>query len=185
MGKGFTHESVVNESQEWYTPVEIFDALGIEFDLDPCSPGPKIVSWLPAKKHLTIEDNGLLAKWEGNVWLNPPYGKETPVWLNRLALHGKGIALVFARTDTKWFHDIAKKADALCFVKGRIKFVPADDALEYIWDNYEPTKGSPGSASVLIAFGKDNVQALVKSGLGLTITRDAGGEPATKNPILM
>ena len=39
MTSGFTHESTYNESKEWYTPRRIFDALGLEFDLDPCSPG--------------------------------------------------------------------------------------------------------------------------------------------------
>jgi len=36
---GFTHESARNESVDWYTPPELFDALGLTFDLDPCSPG--------------------------------------------------------------------------------------------------------------------------------------------------
>lgn len=39
--KGFTHESAYNESKEWYTPPEIFNALGIKFDVDPASPGKK------------------------------------------------------------------------------------------------------------------------------------------------
>lgn len=33
------HESCVGASDDRYTPPHIFSALGIEFDLDPCSPG--------------------------------------------------------------------------------------------------------------------------------------------------
>lgn len=35
---GFAHESTKNITQEWYTPPFVFEKLGLEFDLDPCSP---------------------------------------------------------------------------------------------------------------------------------------------------
>jgi hypothetical protein len=34
------HEPRIGKSSEWYAPREIFDALGLVFDLDPCWPGP-------------------------------------------------------------------------------------------------------------------------------------------------
>ncbi len=33
------HEPSIGASDEWFTPQNYFDALGIEFALDPCSPG--------------------------------------------------------------------------------------------------------------------------------------------------
>jgi hypothetical protein len=54
---------------EWYTPGKVFDAMGVEFDLDPASPGAEIVPWIPAKRHLTKAENGLVTPWEGFVWL--------------------------------------------------------------------------------------------------------------------
>ena len=36
---GFVHEAAVGNSVEWYTPKSVFDALGVGFDLDVCSPG--------------------------------------------------------------------------------------------------------------------------------------------------
>jgi hypothetical protein len=57
------------------------------------------------------------------VWCNPPYGRETFKWLNKLARHGSGIALVFARTETVGFHtEIWEKANSVFFFKGRLKF---------------------------------------------------------------
>jgi hypothetical protein len=55
---GFAHESTHNISVEWYTPPEIFTALGLAFDLDPCSPGPG-KSFVPARRHYTVADDGL------------------------------------------------------------------------------------------------------------------------------
>ena len=150
--KGFTHDDVNNKSVDWYTPKWIFDDLRIEFDLDPCQPEDKI-PWIPAKKHYSIKDNGLISPWFGNVWLNPPYGRETSDWLKRMHEHRNGIALVFARTDCKWYHNYVVKADGLLFLKGRIKFV----------DGLGVTKGSgAGSGSMLISWGNENTKALEK-----------------------
>lgn len=165
--KGFTHESTYNESKEWYTPRELFRALNVQFDLDPCSPGQDIVPWIPAQIHLTIRDDGLTANWFGNVFMNPPYGSDTPKWMRRLVKHGNGIALVFARPDTQWFHAYVPKADAVCFIKGRLHFVPAEKAAFYADGQYKPKAGC-GAASMLVAYGSHNAASLFESQLGLT-----------------
>jgi len=167
--KGFTHESTYNESKEWYTPRYIFQKLGVDFDLDPCSPGQELVPWIPASIHYTIEDDGLTADWFGTVWVNPPYGSDTPKWMSRLRHHGNGIALVFARCDTQWFHEYAPYAHAICFIKGRVQFVPSKETLFYADGMYKP-KGGCGAGSMLIAYGAANAKALYESGLGLTLS---------------
>ena len=40
-----------------------------------------------------------------------------------LAEHGNGVALVFARTDTKWAQKHMKLANQVFFIAGRIKFL--------------------------------------------------------------
>ena len=166
--RGFIHESTYNESKEWYTPLYIFDALGLTFDLDPCSPGAAVVPWVPARRHLTLADNGLTAHWEGSVWVNPPYGSDTPKWMEHLAAVGNGIALVFSRTDTQWFHKYVPKADAICFIRGRVQFVPADKAGDYSLGTHKPAGGC-GAGSMLVAYGSTMAGALLRSGLGLTL----------------
>jgi len=148
--KGFTHDSANNATVDWYTPKWIFDDLGIDFDLDPCHPKERI-PWIPVKWHYSLEDDGLTAGWEGNVWLNPPYGKETTAWLERMHDYRHGIALVFARTDCKWYHNYVVKADGILFLKGRVKFV----------DGLGKTGGSgAGCGSMLISWGKENTRKL-------------------------
>lgn len=158
--KGFTHESAHNETHEWYTPPAIFELLRFpDFDLDPCSPGAG-KSWVPAKNHFTKKDDGLKQPWTGRVWLNPPYGQQTPDWLAKLKKHGNGIALVFARTDTDWFHTIAKKADAIAFLIGRVKFRRFDGTTG---------KNGAGCGSMLLAYGDECADLLVNAGIGYTI----------------
>jgi len=110
---------------EWLTPKYITDALGV-FDLDPCSPAERR-PWDTAKVHLGLPTDGLKEDWDGRVWCNPPYGRETFKWLSKLAEHGSGTALVFARTETKGFHsEVWEKAHSVFFFKGRLKFCKID-----------------------------------------------------------
>ncbi len=155
-GTGFGHEAP-NEGAtvEWYTPGWIFDKMGISFDLDPCTP-PGGLSWIPAAKTYSLPTNGLTAPWDGKVWCNPPYGRATKDWMERMNRHRNGVALVFARTDTEWFHRSAANADALLFLEGRVKFVD---------DSGKPPKKDgkeqgPGAGSMLVAWGDECVAGL-------------------------
>lgn len=143
-------------SDEWYTPPNVFIRLGVTFDLDPCAPEWPRAHWIPAKRRISLPDDGLNAAWDGAVWLNPPYS-QTHLWVRRLAVHGNGIALVFARTDTQWWHDLLPAADAVCFVKGRLNFLTRDGA----------DQGNAGSPSALVAFGYSMVAALERARLGM------------------
>ena len=146
----WTHDSANNKTVDWYTPPWIFERLSLGFDLDPCSPEGG-VSWIPASSHYSLKDDGLAQPWAGRVWLNPPYGKHTAAWLAKMNKHRHGVALVFARTDTAWYHESVAKADAILFLRGRIKFI----------DAFGKTGGAgAGSGSMLIAWGGDCVKAL-------------------------
>lgn len=139
-------------TNEWLTPPELLKSLG-EFDLDPCAPVNR--PWDTALKHYTINDDGLLCAWHGRVWMNPPYGPHTGEWLAKLSQHGNGIALIFARTETKpFFKYVWDKADALLFMRGRISFY---------WVDGTCPGNNCGAPSVLIAYGKNNVDALRSS----------------------
>jgi hypothetical protein len=134
---------------EWLTPRWLIEALG-EFDCDPCSPVDR--PWDTAKVHYNIFDDGLSKPWPGRVWLNPPYGPETGRWLGRLARHGNGIALVFARTETEmFFSTVWEKADAVYFLRGRLTFHHVDGS---------KGKANSGGPSVLVAYGAANANVL-------------------------
>lgn len=149
-----THESHAADTDVWLTPPYIKAPLG-EFDLDPCAAIDQ--PWPTAKTHYTKADNGLLRPWFGRVWLNPPYGAEAYKWIKRLAEHGNGIALIFARTETKaFFDDVWERADGLLFLRGRVKFCYPDG-------RQCPTNA--GAPSVLVAYGWQNTADLRASGL--------------------
>lgn len=145
---------------EWYTPPAIFDALRLSFDLDPCAPPLPAADWIPAARRYTARDDGLTQPWAGRVWLNPPYGRDAAAWMDRLAAHGDGIALVFARTDTAWWHRVAPRADLICFIAGRIAFIDPT--------GYQDRRRNAGAPSALLAFGAACADAVQSSKLGLS-----------------
>lgn len=141
MTKGFAGSESPKEkrSDSWYTPLNIISQLG-PFDLDPC--GSREHKTATTIYDLQYGDNGLLLPWFGRVWLNPPYS-EACVWLDKLAEHGNGVALVFARTDTKWAQKHMKLADQVIFKAGRISFIRSDGS-----------KGtSAGHGSMVLIYG--------------------------------
>lgn len=149
----------VKGHDEWLTPPDLLRALG-EFDLDPCA--PTVRPWPTAKRHIAPPDNGLLAAWEGRVWLNPPFSRNAE-WIGRLAQHGNGIALVPARTDCRWFHDLAwPSASAALFLRGRLRFYRVDGS---------PSQNTIAAPCVLFAFGDANADALRESGLRGVLVR--------------
>jgi hypothetical protein len=147
------NETTVAKTEVWLTPPSMVEALG-HFDLDPCS--AENMPWRITDRYYTEKDDGLAQQWEGRVFMNPPYGPKLDPFLHKLAQHGDGIALVFARTETRaFFRNVWGIADAIMFLKGRVKFYRPDG-----------TQGqSSGSPSCLIAYGQNNVDALYESGL--------------------
>lgn len=120
------HEQSVGKTDEWYTPPHVFDALGVRFDVDVASPGRSVTPWIPAENFLMA--CGLGTKWEGFVWMNPPFGGRNGIapWLEKFFAHGSGIALAPDRTSAPWWQKFAPRADAILFVAPKIKFIGAD-----------------------------------------------------------
>jgi hypothetical protein len=153
-GIGGHHRPHRGQTDEWLTPPEVLRSLG-EFDLDPCSPDNR--PWPTAREHFTADDDGLSRRWFGRVWLNPPYGPETGRWLKRLARHGNGVALIFARTETEMFFDsVWSKASGLLFLRGRLHFHRPDGSR---------AEANAGGPSVLVGYGEENAESLRTSGL--------------------
>lgn len=136
-------------NDRWLTPLPLIRALG-GFDLDPCG----------APNHPTADEiwtpethgDGLSLPWHGRVWLNPPYGRTMVDWMRRLAEHGEGTALVFARTETALFHEVVwPVATAILFLRGRVTFLDPEGV---------EASANSGAPSVLIAYGDRDRDAL-------------------------
>jgi len=105
---------------EYFTPKWIFEALGLEFDLDVAAP-PGGVEWIPAARFFTKEDDGLTQNWDGLVWCNPPYSEATP-WVERMIDHNQGVMLL-PFVDSNWLDRVWSEAGASILLPRDMEFV--------------------------------------------------------------
>ena len=132
--KGSHHRTQFTGESEWYTPRQYIEAartcLG-SIDLDPAT-APVAQQTVRAARFFTRDNDGLRHEWRGRIWLNPPYSQpDIARFIDKLLAEiGAGratqaILLTHNYTDTGWFHAAAETCAALCFTRGRIRFVSA------------------------------------------------------------
>ena len=142
------HSSATNE---WYTPRWLTemarDAMG-KIDLDPAS-CPEANLRIEATYIHCEEDDGLSTNWFGNVWLNPPFGRKTGLWVDKLCReyrHGdveQACLLVNAVPDRLWFRGLW--GQPICFLYKRVRF-------------WQPggKKNQPTHPNVIVYFGSNS-----------------------------
>lgn len=107
-------DAYAKTSDDIYTPKWIFDAMGLEFDLDPASPfeGP----WhVPAEEFYTPADDGLFLPWFGLVFCNPPWSEFT-YWAERYRRHPTAVIMGLCLSETLWFPRVLEASDAVSFI---------------------------------------------------------------------
>ena len=135
-----------SDRMDWGTPVELFEQLDaiFGFTLDVCASRENA----KAPIYITEKQDGLATSWVDIfqpvvAWMNPPYGRALPAWIEKAHQEAQEgatvVALVPSRTDTRWFQTMWK-AEALIFIQGRITFQGA-------------TAGAP-FPSVIAVFGR-------------------------------
>jgi hypothetical protein len=112
---------------------------------------------VPAAAHFTASDDGLAQEWYGRVYMNPPYGRELPLWVDKLISEfqagrvTEAVVLVPSRTDTLWFRRLREYPRA--FLWGRLRFSDAANAATFPSMAVLLTRSQDGPARLLRAFG--------------------------------
>ncbi len=120
-------------SGEWETPQALFDELSWifgGFTLDPCATSANA----KCARYFSRGENGLTRRWEGKVFVNPPYGREIGKWVRKAfeeSLEGAlVVCLLPARTDTRWWQEYARHGQ-VWFLRGRLKFGQAKNSAPF------------------------------------------------------
>ena len=148
----------------WATPNEIFNFAQNRwgnFTLDAAANlfNSKVTNFISENQ------DALKTSWiSNNTWLNPPYGRQMPKFIQR-ALNqvregntNRVVCLIASRTDTKIFQDVIfPYASELYFIKGRIKFLKngekvqgANYASVFVVFDQRRLKGNP----LVVNYGK-------------------------------
>ena len=146
------HVSNNSGENEWYTPSYIIDAAKEVMGSIDCDPASSDIAnkTVQADTYYTIEDNGLLQVWHGNVWLNPPYSQPhiaqfVSAVTSKYASKefSQACVLVNNATETTWFQELLQDSSAVCFFSKRIKFIDPEGL----------PSGAPLQGQALLYFG--------------------------------
>ena len=114
-----------SKTDKWATPQDFFDKLNAEFSFELDVAADE--SNAKCENYFTEECSGLTVDWNlfkhlGSwAYMNPPYGREIGKWIAKASQYNC-VALLPARTDTRWFHDFIYGKAEIRFIKGRLKF---------------------------------------------------------------
>jgi ParB family transcriptional regulator, chromosome partitioning protein len=116
---------------EWYSPTEFIEAAraamgGIDLDPASCAKANEAVR---ADRFYSVREDGLAQDWFGKIWLNPPYGRFAPKFVERfidLFKQGsieQGILLLGTHhLTTNWFHELIGPNSVICLPNKRLQF---------------------------------------------------------------
>lgn len=126
----------------WLTPPQLLVPVGSYFPGGriPLDPATLPSNPTNAERFFTERDDGLTRPWDGPVFVNPPYSRTRKsqrvppirLWAAKIheeALRGQEILALLpcgARFSTAYWQDCilgAKELNALCFIRGRVKFI--------------------------------------------------------------
>ena len=136
-------------NNEWYTPEHLLsaarDVLG-GITLDPAS-SELANELVQADDFFTADDDGLSRPWAGRIWMNPPYEQGlVDKFVDKLldSDFDAAVTLTNNATETAWGGKLLCYASAVCFLKGRVRFLAPDGE-----------KNSPLQGQMLCYFGPD------------------------------
>ena len=176
---GGRDESNEYDTDQWCTPAFILalarKVLG-EIDVDPAS-NKYAQKTVKAKEWHSKEDDGLTKRWNGRVWLNPPYSKLLVEAFTEKLIEeydvGKvtaAIALYNNNTETGWCQKLLRRFPA-CFPDRRIPF-----------EHPEREASGPRQGQVVFYLGDDvNLFICVFSELGTILIPEKGESDVSAN----
>jgi ParB family chromosome partitioning protein len=148
------HVARATGENEWYTPPAYITAARAVMGKIDCDPASSEIAnrIVGATKFFTKEDSGLQQTWgdEARIFCNPPYSQPLVDQFSAAIVAkfstgevAEACVLVNNATETEWFQRMLHDASAVCFPKGRVKFLNPEG---------EPV-GAPLQGQAVLYFG--------------------------------
>lgn len=121
------HLSNIGTQDEWSTPIKWIRYMMYNYDVTPSLDVCCTERNAQFSRFWTKEHDALKQQWDEDFFMNPPYS-EIYKWMEyaydqHLTHNVTGVALIYSKTDTRYWHDFIEGKAEVHFVKGRIKFL--------------------------------------------------------------
>lgn len=158
---------LTSKNEAWVTPHALFAFLDASFkftlDVAAFAHTSKVPGNYFGPDHIDpTRRDALQLDWTqyaagGNLWLNPPYGRQVGKWIAYTAKQADAFAedqvlalLIFARTDTIWWKKhIHERAERIHLITGRLMFLDPVTGLPATDKDGKDTAAPAGSALCL------------------------------------
>ena len=113
-----------SKTDQWSTPQDFYDKLNAEFHftLDVAADDTNH----KCDRYYTTAQDGLQQSWDGVVWCNPPYCRQTGKWVKKAyeeSIKGATVVMLLpCRPDVAYFHDYVLPYAEIRYIRGRLKF---------------------------------------------------------------
>lgn len=146
MSKAIKHLANIKIQDNYGTPPSLYAQACQKYNIFPTLDVCATEQNAKCSKFITEKEDSLLFQWEETFFMNPPYSKVEKFMKKAYYQHLKhgveGLCLIFAKTDTKFWHNFVENKAEVHFIKGRIKFYK---------DGY-PTKNSAPYPSCFVIY---------------------------------
>jgi len=125
--KSIRHLAIIQVQDEYETPKNLLVDAIHKYKIFPKLDVSATPENSKCPDFFTKEQNALELSWTRDFFMNPPYSKVEKfmkkAYYQHLENNVNALILVYAKTDTKWWHKFVENKAEIHFIEGRIKFL--------------------------------------------------------------
>ncbi len=121
------HLSIIKVQDEYETPQNLYDKACLDYKINPFVDVCATKENSKCDDYFTKENDSLTKDWDIPFFMNPPYSRVADfmkkAYYESKKWNVEGLILIYAKTDTKFWHSFIENKAEVHFLKGRIKFL--------------------------------------------------------------
>lgn len=121
------HLSIIKVKDDYGTPNDLYQKACKDYNIFPTLDVSATQFNSKCPNFYTPEEDGLTKDWNRTFFCNPPYSRVASfmkkAYYDSKTFQVEGMCLIFAKTDTKFWHSYIEGKAEVHFIKGRVKFL--------------------------------------------------------------
>jgi len=125
--KSIQHLLNIQKQDNYGTPADMFEDAKVKYEIYPTLDVCAGIDNHKCNFFYSKYDDGLTKEWREDFFMNPPYS-EVNKWMKKAYFDTRqyksnALILIYAKTDTHWWHSYVENKAEVYFIEGRVKFL--------------------------------------------------------------